>query len=133
MNLVDSSGWLEYLADGHNARFFVQAIEDTENLIVSTINLYEIFKRILQQRNEDAALQAAALMQQATVIDVTSSMSMSAAKLSTVVPHSKPNCLSHSRVSESVTPCRLPRGSLGPRLRNSRLSTTAQNSSDLIA
>jgi len=82
MNLVDSSGWLEYLADGHNAYFFVQAIEDTENLIVSTINIYEVFERILQQRNEDAALQAAALMQQATVIDVTSSISMSAAKLS---------------------------------------------------
>ena len=82
MNLVDSSGWLEYLADGRNAQFFVQAIEDTENLIVSAINIYEVFKRILQQRNEDAALQAAALMQQATVIDVTSSISMSAAKLS---------------------------------------------------
>jgi len=82
MNLVDSSGWLEYLADGRNAGFFAPAIEDTENLIVSTINVYEVFKRVLQQRGEDAALQAVALMQQAGVADVTLSIAMEAAGLS---------------------------------------------------
>ena len=83
MNLVDSSGWLEYLADSRNAEFFAEAIEDTENLIVSTINIYEVFKRILQQRGEDAALQAVALMHQASVVDVTSPIAMDAVKLST--------------------------------------------------
>jgi len=82
MNLVDSSGWLEYLAEGRNAKFFAPAVEDTENLIVSTINVYEVFKRVLQQRGEDAALQAAALMQQAGIVDVTSPIAMDAAKLS---------------------------------------------------
>ncbi|UCE47444.1 MAG: type II toxin-antitoxin system VapC family toxin [Phycisphaerales bacterium] len=81
MNLVDSSGWLEYLADGRNADFFAAAIEDIENLIVSTINIYEVFKRILQQRGEDAALQAVALMHQAGVVDVTSPIAMDAVKL----------------------------------------------------
>jgi predicted nucleic acid-binding protein len=80
MNLVDSSGWLEYLADGRNAKFFAPALEDTENLIVSTINIYEVFKRVHQQRGEDAALQAVALMQQANVVDVTSPIAMDAAK-----------------------------------------------------
>ena len=83
MNLVDSSGWLEYFADGRNARFFAPALEDTENLIVSTINIYEVFKRILQQWGEDAALQAVALMHQAGVVDVTSPIAMDAVKLST--------------------------------------------------
>ena len=83
MNLVDSSGWLEYLAEGPNADFFAPAVEDTEQLLVSTINIYEVFKRVLQQRGEDAALQAAALMQQAGVLDVTAAISMDAAKLST--------------------------------------------------
>jgi predicted nucleic acid-binding protein len=82
MNLVDSSGWLEYFADGRNARFFAPALEDTENLIVSTINIYEVFKRVLQQRGEDAALRAVALMQQANVVDVTSPIAMDAANLS---------------------------------------------------
>jgi predicted nucleic acid-binding protein len=83
MNLVDSSGWLEYFADGRNARFFAPALEDTEKLIVSTINIYEVFKRILQQRGEDAALKAVALMHQAGVVDVTSPIAMDAVKLST--------------------------------------------------
>jgi len=83
MNLVDSSGWLEYFADGRNAEFFAGAIEDTEKLIVSTINIFEVFKRILQQRGEDAALQAVALMHQAGVVDVTSPIAMDAVKLST--------------------------------------------------
>lgn len=44
MNVIDSSGWLEYFADGKNADFFSSAIEDIENLIVPVISLYEVFK-----------------------------------------------------------------------------------------
>jgi uncharacterized protein with PIN domain len=62
MNLVDSSAWLEYFANSKNADFFAAAIEDTEQLIVSTINLYEVFRKILQQRDENSAFQAIALM-----------------------------------------------------------------------
>jgi predicted nucleic acid-binding protein len=82
MNLVDSSGWLEYLADARNADFFAPAIEETDDLVVSAINIYEVFKRVLQQRGEDAAVRAAALMQQATVAEVDAPISMEAAKLS---------------------------------------------------
>ena len=82
MNLVDSSGWLEYFADGPNCSFFAGALEDTENLLVSTINIYEVLKRVLQQRGEDAAFQAVALMEQAKVIDIDSAIAMSAAMLS---------------------------------------------------
>jgi predicted nucleic acid-binding protein len=82
MNLVDSSGWLEYFADGRNAKFFAPALEDTEDLFVSTINIYEVFKKVLQQRGKDAALQAVALMQQANIVDVTSPIAMDAANLS---------------------------------------------------
>ena len=82
MNLVDSSGWLEYFADSNNADIFSEPIEDTENLLVSTINIYEVFKRVFHQRGEDSALQAIALMYQAEVVDVTSEIAISAAKLS---------------------------------------------------
>lgn len=50
MNLVDSCGWLEYFADGPGADFYTPAIEDTESLIVPTICILEVFKRVLQQR-----------------------------------------------------------------------------------
>jgi len=82
LNLVDSSGWLEYFVDGKNAKFFVQVIENTEELIVSTINLYEVYKKILLERDENSALQAIALMQQAKVVNITSSIAIMAAKLS---------------------------------------------------
>lgn len=82
MNLVDSSGWLEYFADGKNSDFFSKAIEDTTNLIVSAINIYEVFKKILRERDENSALQAVAVMQQATFKEVDFSISILAAKLS---------------------------------------------------
>ncbi|MFA5865218.1 MAG: type II toxin-antitoxin system VapC family toxin [Phycisphaerae bacterium] len=81
-NLVDSCGWLEYFADGTNSDFFAPAIEDTDNLIVPTICILEVFKRVLQQRTEVDALQAVALMQQGQIIDLDTSIALSAAKIS---------------------------------------------------
>jgi toxin FitB len=43
MNVVDSSGWLEYFAGGLNAGFFAPVIKETDNLVVPTICLYEVF------------------------------------------------------------------------------------------
>lgn len=82
MNCVDSSGWLEYFSGGKKADFFAPAIEDTKKLIVSSINVYEVFKRVMQQRGEDAGLQAVALMSQGTVIPVDESIALGAAKIS---------------------------------------------------
>ncbi len=82
MNVVDSSGWLEYLADGPNAGFFASAVEATGDLIVPSISIYEVFKRVLQQRGENAALQATALMQQGRMAELTVSLALTAAHLS---------------------------------------------------
>ncbi|ESS73924.1 putative ribonuclease VapC [Methyloglobulus morosus KoM1] len=82
MNVVDSSGWLEYFADGKNADFFSAAIEDIENLIVPVISLYEVFKRVTQQTNESQGLQAIALMQQGKCVDLNPELAVYAGKLS---------------------------------------------------
>ena len=82
MNLVDSSGWLEYLSDGKNSKLFAPAIEKTNELIVSIINIYEIYKKILLERDESTAIQVVGIMQQAKVIEVSSIISIQAAKLS---------------------------------------------------
>ena len=82
MNVVDSSGWLEYLADGPNADFFANSIQATADLLVPTLSLYEVFKRVLQQRGEDDALQAVALMQQGTIVELSGSLALSAARIS---------------------------------------------------
>jgi len=83
MNVVDSSGWLEYFADGKNASFFAPAIQRPADLLVPTVSLYEVFKRVLQQRNETEALQAVSAMQQGGVVDLDASIALAAAKLST--------------------------------------------------
>ena len=82
MNLVDSSGWLEYLTDSKNAKLFAPAIEKTDELIVSPINIYEIYKKILLEKDENSAIQVVGLMQQAKVIEVNSALAVQAAKLS---------------------------------------------------
>jgi PIN domain nuclease of toxin-antitoxin system len=82
MNVVNSSGRLEYFADGPNADFFAPAIGELRGLVVPTINILEVFKRILQQRSESKALEAAALMHQGLVADLNSSLAWSAARLS---------------------------------------------------
>lgn len=82
MNVMDSSGWLEYFADGPNADFFAPIIEDLADLLVPTISLYEVFKRVLQQLGEDKALEAVAIMMQGQVVDLDTALAISAAKLS---------------------------------------------------
>ena len=82
MNVVDSSGWLEYFADGPNAPFFADAVEATGELIVPTISLYEVFKRVLQQRGENDALEAVALIMQGEVVTLDVTLALSAARLS---------------------------------------------------
>jgi len=82
MNIVDSSGWLEYFADGKNAEFFANPIQNLEALLVPTISLYEVFKHVLIHRSEGDALRAVAAMQQGTVVDLDSNIAISAAKIS---------------------------------------------------
>ena len=64
MNVVDSSGWLDYFAKGSNADHFAIPVQDTDKLIVPTITIFEVFKVVLRERGEDSALQAIALMKQ---------------------------------------------------------------------
>jgi predicted nucleic acid-binding protein len=81
MNLVDSSGWLEYFSGSENAAFFAPAIEDTDHLLVPTIILYEVFKRLIQQVGTSAAQTNVGDMLAGQVIDLNDSLAMSAAQI----------------------------------------------------
>ena len=82
MNIVDSSGWLEYFSGGNNASKFDDPLSDIESLIVPSITIYEVFKVILREKDENSALQAIALMKQGQIVDLTSELAMSAAVIS---------------------------------------------------
>lgn len=81
MNLVDSSAWLEYFAGGTQAGQFAAVIEDVPRLLVPTIVLLEVTRRVLQQRSEDDALQVAAMLHQGQIVPLDSGVALSAAQL----------------------------------------------------
>ena len=82
MNVVDFSGWLEYFANGANAEFFAPPIEEVGKLIVPSISILEVFKRVIEQRGEGDALRAAAQMLQGQVVDLDTALATSAARIS---------------------------------------------------
>jgi predicted nucleic acid-binding protein len=80
VNVVDSSAWLEYLSDSPRAEYFVEPIESIRRLIVPVIVVYELFKKVLRERGEHAALEVYALLSQGQVIDIDSALAVSAAR-----------------------------------------------------
>jgi len=88
VNVVDSSGWLEYFAGGRHARSFEPALEDLESLVVPSVSIYEVFKVLLREASEEAAIQGVAAMQRGRIIDLTAPRALDAAALS--LRHSLP-------------------------------------------
>jgi len=84
MNLIDSSGWFEYFIDSPYARHFIPVIENTEELIVSPLNYFEIYKRIRGVFGDDEANRAVGFLKNGRVIDINSSIAMHAAILSKI-------------------------------------------------
>lgn len=80
MNVVDSSAWLSYFADDDNAAVFSGPIEAITQLLVPSITITEVFKNVLRQRGEEAALIVTAHMKQGRVIPLDSDLAMDAAK-----------------------------------------------------
>jgi predicted nucleic acid-binding protein len=82
MNVVDSSGWLEYFADGNNADFFAPAITDEPNLVVPTICMFEVFKRLSLQRGKESALQAMGMLYRGQIAALSDEIALQAALIS---------------------------------------------------
>jgi toxin FitB len=82
VNVVDSSAWLEYFGDGANASEFAGAIESPEMLVVPSLTIYEVFKRICQIKDETIALDAVAVMLQGRVVTLTGHLALHAARVS---------------------------------------------------
>ena len=82
MNIVDSSGWLEYFSGGPNAELFLSPLQEPSSLIVPTITIYEVFKVVLRETGENEAFQSIVAMQKGSVIDLTAGIAMNASKLS---------------------------------------------------
>jgi predicted nucleic acid-binding protein len=82
MNVVDTSGWIEFLFEGSNAGVFAPLVENVDELLVPVICLYEVFKKVNAVADEAKALQAIAQMKQGRVIEVTEAIALQAALIS---------------------------------------------------
>ena len=81
MNVVDSSGWLEYFGRGTDAEFFRVPIIDSPRLVVPTLCLYEVYKRMYTQIGRAGADRAIASMKQGQVVDFGERIALEAARI----------------------------------------------------
>jgi predicted nucleic acid-binding protein len=82
MNVVDSSGWLEYFTKGKNGPIFLPLIQDTANLIIPTIALYEVFKRLVLLMGAETALEISGVMFKGQSADLNQEIAIEAANIS---------------------------------------------------
>ncbi|MFP4379991.1 MAG: type II toxin-antitoxin system VapC family toxin [Candidatus Sumerlaeia bacterium] len=82
MNLVDTSGWVEYFFEGSNAGFFADAIEDTQELLVPVICIYEVFKKVSLVATDELAFHTVAQMEHGRIVNITEPIALSAAGIS---------------------------------------------------
>jgi len=80
--LVDSSGWIEYLADRPRADAFARYLEGREPLLASAIQVYEVYKVIRRDLSEERAVEAVSALQAATLVPVDDALALEAADLS---------------------------------------------------
>jgi len=80
--VVDSSGWIEVFTDGMQADTFLSLLGEEASLVVPAITIFEVFKWVLREHGEAQAIQAAAVMQRGTVVDLDSRLALAAAQLS---------------------------------------------------
>lgn len=81
-NVANSSGWIEYFADGENAPFFEEPIQGVESLLVPSISIYEVFERLLREpEGESIGLEVVAAMQRGAVVDLSPELALEAARI----------------------------------------------------
>lgn len=81
-NLVDSSGWLEYLIKGSNGPIFLPIIQKTQELIVPTIVIYEVFKRVRLEFGMESALDITGVMSRGQEVGLDREIAIGAAEIS---------------------------------------------------
>jgi len=82
MILVDSNGWIEYFMQGRLADRYAKYIETAEEMILPTIIIYEVYKKLKSQIGEELALEAYTQMLNARVVPLTDDIALKAADIS---------------------------------------------------
>lgn len=81
MKVVDSSGWIEYVADGPLAGAFAPHLRELGRLITPTIVLYEVYRWLRRHHGIELAAEAAAAIERTLVVPLDGSLALYAADL----------------------------------------------------
>jgi toxin FitB len=81
MNVVDSSGWIEYFFDSTRADLFASAIEDVTKLLVPVVSIFEVHKVLSRKLPAGAVLSCLDVMRQGRVLDLTDRRAVAAADI----------------------------------------------------
>ena len=80
MNVVDSSGWVEYFQDSPRADFFAAAIERRSELLVPVVALYEVHKILSRKVSADVVDQFLDVMRLGRVLEITDLRAVTASR-----------------------------------------------------
>lgn len=79
--VFDSSAWIEILSNGPLGKICLKELKDSDLVVVPTIVLFEVYKKISQSVSEDHALSAIAYLTQHKIADLTQEVALTAADL----------------------------------------------------
>lgn len=81
MIVVDSCGWIEVFADGPLANLFDPYLQDLRSVVTPTVVVYEVYRKLKQSMSEEDALAALTVLQQTTVVPLSTEIALNAADL----------------------------------------------------
>lgn len=81
MNLVDSSGWIEYFLGTPLGSRYSRYVEKKDRLLVPTLVLHEVYRWIRLHRDEDEALKFVSAMNEGRMIALDDTLALFAADL----------------------------------------------------
>ena len=81
MNLIDSSGWLEYLTDGSLADEYSVHLAEPAEVLTPTVVLFEVYKWVRRERSEEEALIVAAQLQKTELVPLNPTIALNAADI----------------------------------------------------
>ena len=80
MNVVDSSGWIEYFIDTAQADNFAAAIERTALLIVPALSFFEVHRYLSRNADPTRRDECLDLMKRGMVIELTTARAIAASE-----------------------------------------------------
>ena len=81
MNVVDSSGWIEFFRAGANGPVFKPIIEDRARLLIPTIALFEVHRVLSRSLPADLVTRCLDVMRLGRVLDLTDTRAIAASHI----------------------------------------------------